>query len=52
MFCAGSDGGKEKSFLDDDVCRPFLLGICINELFVNTVNTVLSRVELGNVGFL
>lgn len=35
---AGTDGGREKTFQDKDVCRPFLLGICINELFVNTVS--------------
>ena len=40
MLYAGSDGKKEKSFLDEDVCRPFLLGICINELFVNTVRYI------------
>jgi RNA-binding protein Luc7-like 2 len=32
----GTQKGREKHFTDRDVCRPFLLGICINELFVNT----------------
>ena len=27
---------KEKHFTDREVCRPFLLGICINDLFVKT----------------
>lgn len=34
----GSDGSREKVFTDKDVCRPFLLGICISDLFVNTVS--------------
>ena len=33
----GEDKGKEKHFTDKDVCKPFLLGICISDLFVNTV---------------
>lgn len=35
---AGNDTGRERTFLDKDVCRPFILGICINDLFVNTVS--------------
>ena len=31
------DAMSRKHFSDRDICRPFLLGICINELFVNTV---------------
>ena len=31
------DYNKEKHFTDREVCRPFLLGICINDLFVKTV---------------
>jgi hypothetical protein len=33
----GEDKGKEKLFTDKDICKPFLLGICISDLFVNTV---------------
>ena len=33
----GEDKGKEKHFTDKDICKPFLLGICISDLFVNTV---------------
>lgn len=32
----GEDKGKEKHFTDKDICKPFLLGICISDLFVNT----------------
>ena len=38
--CSGIDGGREKHFTDRDVCRPFLLDICINDLFTNTVSGV------------
>ena len=34
----GEDVGQEKHFTDKDICKPFLLGICINDLFVNTVS--------------
>ena len=37
MWCAGIDGGQDKHFTDRDVCRPFLLDICISDLFTNTV---------------
>lgn len=37
---SGLEGVKEKHFTDRDVCRPFLLDICINDLFTNTVRTV------------
>ncbi len=43
----GDDEGREKTFLDKCVCRPFILGICISELFVNTVSEM--RVELDYV---
>ena len=33
----GDHNNKEKHFTDREVCRPFLLGICINDLFINTV---------------
>lgn len=35
----GEDKGKEKHFTDKDICKPFLLGICISDLFVNTVRS-------------
>ena len=38
----GSDGSREKVFTDKDVCRPFLLGICISDLFVNTVSCLVA----------
>ena len=38
LCTAGADERREKTFQDKEVCRPFLLGICINELFVNTVS--------------
>ena len=38
MLSTGDDNNKEKHFTDREVCRPFLLGICINDLFINTVN--------------
>lgn len=37
--CSSGDAdGRERHFTDKDVCKPFLFGICINELFVNTVS--------------
>ena len=38
----GDNKAKERRFTDSDVCRPFLLGICINDLFINTVSIPLS----------
>jgi RNA-binding protein Luc7-like 2 len=36
VHCAGVDGGDDKHFTDRAVCRPFLLDICISDLFTNT----------------
>lgn len=36
LCCAGVDEGPEKHFTDRDICRPFLLDICISDLFTNT----------------
>ncbi len=30
-------GGTQKHFTDKDVCKPYLCGLCPNELFNNTV---------------
>eukprot|EP00731_Ephydatia_muelleri_P029226 Em0020g870a len=38
----GDKSDREKHFSDKDVCRPYLLGICINDLFINT------RAEIGD----
>ena len=38
MCCTGVDGGQDKHFTDRDICRPFLLDICISDLFTNTVS--------------
>ena len=37
VHCTGADGGDDKHFTDRAVCRPFLLDICISDLFTNTV---------------
>ena len=31
-------GGSHLKFTDVEVCKPFLLGICINEFFTDTVS--------------
>lgn len=43
----GLDGRKEKHFTDRDVCRPFLLDICINDLFTNTVRMAVVPPLIG-----
>ena len=34
----GDQKDKEIHFSERSVCRPFLLGICINDQFINTVS--------------
>ena len=45
----GDKSDREKHFSDKDVCRPYLLGICINDLFINTVEWNLIRGGGGGV---
>ena len=45
VLSTGDPNNKEKHFTDQEVCRPFLLGICINDLFINTVKLYLSTLN-------
>lgn len=49
---AGEDSGREKTFTDKEVCRPFLLGICINDLFVNTVSYIFGPLGGGGASWI
>ena len=48
VFLTGGNQHANLRFTDKEVCRPFLLDICINELFTNTVSLFLVFCVLIN----